>query len=402
MDNLDQLRASFFKYVNHQADIDEARLFLGHLESGKDQEALLSLIEECLDSPVEEEVTVMPEVLAALDHSFHAVKSRINALPKKRKLFSFPRIAAAATILLVATAGLLFYFSNSGSGPQQISTYANDVSPAQNGATLILANGKRIRLSEVSKGELAKEAGVIISKSADGQIVYQVQNQNQEGGINVNTLSTQKGETYMVVLPDQSKVWLNAASTLKYPSKFSGKTRVVELNGEAYFEISKVKSAHSGQALPFIVQTSSQKVEVLGTHFNVNSYRDQPDVRTTLLEGSVRVVPQSAKEREVMLLPGQQSVLGAEQRIMVTAVDLNKAVAWKNGKFIFKDESIENIMLELSRWYDVEIVYKGDVSNRIFTGSMTRNMGLVGILTKISYTEAVHFKIEGRRVTVMP
>ena len=401
MDNLDQLRASFFKYVNHQSDAEEARLLLEHLKSGEDKEELLSLIEECLDSPVAEELTAMPEVLAALDQSFIAVKNRINALPKKRKLFSFPRLAAAAAILLVATVGLLFYLNNSGTGNQNASVYVNDVSPGRNGATLILANGKRISLSEVSKGELAKEAGVTISKSADGQIVYQVQYQNQEGGINVNMLSTQKGETYMVVLPDQSKVWLNAASTLKYPSKFSGKTRVVELNGEAYFEIAKVKSAHSGQALPFIVQTNSQKVEVLGTHFNVNSYRDQPDVRTTLLEGSVRVVPQSAKEREVLLLPGQQSVLGAQQRISVTTVDLNKAIAWKNGKFIFKDESIENIMLELSRWYDVEIVYKGDVSNRIFTGSMTRNMGLVGILTKISYTEAVHFKIEGRRVTVM-
>lgn len=402
MDNLDQLSASFFKYVNQQADIEEARLFLEHLESGKDQEELLSLIEECLDNPVAEEVTVMPEVLAALDQSFHVVKSRINALPKKRKLFSFPRIAAAAAILFVVTAGLLFYFSNSGLGPEQISTYANDVSPAGNGATLILANGKRIRLSEVSNGELAKEGGVSISKTADGQLVYHIKNQDNQVGNHINTLSTQNGETYMVVLPDQSKVWLNAGSTLKYPSKFSEKKRVVQLTGEAYFEIAKAKLPHSRLALPFSVQTASQTVEVLGTHFNVNAYVDQPDTRTTLLEGSVHISPQFAKDKGVMLVPGQQSILKDKDRIAVRAVNLNKAIAWKNGKFVFDNESIEDIMQELSRWYDVEIKYQGDVSNRIFTGSMNRKMGLAAILTKISYTEAVHFKIEGRRVTVMP
>lgn len=402
MDNLDQLRTSFFRYVNHQSDAQETRLFLEHLQSGKDEAAVIALIEEYLDSPVSETDLAGPEVLASLDRSFIAVQNRINDIPKKRRLFSFPRIAAAAAILLVSAAALFLYIAYSTSEVKNSSTYANDVAPGKNGATLTLANGKQIRLSNALEGELANEAGVTISKTADGQIVYHIQSQDQQVANNINTLSTQKGETYMVILPDQSKVWLNAASTLKYPSKFSGKERLIQLNGEAYFEVAKAKIPHSRETLPFRVLTASQTVEVLGTHFNINAYADQSDTRTTLLEGSVRIASQSAKDKGVMLVPGQQSVLEENDRIRVTKVNLNKAIAWKNGKFIFDNESIEDIMQELSRWYDVEISYQGDVSNRIFTGSMSRKMGLAAILAKISYTEAVHFKIEGRRVTVMP
>lgn len=402
MDNLDQLRTSFFRYVNHQSDAQETRLFLEHLQSGKDEAAVIALIEEYLDSPVSETDLAGPEVLASLDRSFIAVQNRINDIPKKRRLFSFPRIAAAAAILLVSAAALFLYIAYSTSEVKNSSTYANDVAPGKNGATLTLANGKQIRLSDALEGELANEAGVTISKTADGQIVYHIQSQDQQVANNINTLSTQKGETYMVILPDQSKVWLNAASTLKYPSKFSGKERLIQLNGEAYFEVAKAKIPHSRETLPFRVLTASQTVEVLGTHFNINAYADQSDTRTTLLEGSVRIASQSAKDKGVMLVPGQQSVLEENDRIRVTKVNLNKAIAWKNGKFIFDNESIEDIMQELSRWYDVEISYQGDVSNRIFTGSMSRKMGLAAILAKISYTEAVHFKIEGRRVTVMP
>lgn len=402
MDNLDQLRTSFFRYVNHQSDAQETRLFLEHLQSGKDEAAVIALIEEYLDSPVSETDLAGPEVLASLDRSFIAVQNRINDIPKKRRLFSFPRIAAAAAILLVSAAALFLYIAYSTSEVKNSSTYANDVAPGKNGATLTLANGKQIRLSDALEGELAREAGVTISKTADGQIVYHIQSQDQQVANNINTLSTQKGETYMVILPDQSKVWLNAASTLKYPSKFSGKERLIQLNGEAYFEVAKAKIPHSRETLPFRVLTASQTVEVLGTHFNINAYADQSDTRTTLLEGSVRIASQSAKDKGVMLVPGQQSVLKESDRIRVTKVNLNKAIAWKNGKFIFDNESIEDIMQELSRWYDVEISYQGDVSNRIFTGSMSRKMGLAAILAKISYTEAVHFKIEGRRVTVMP
>lgn len=402
MDNLDQLRTSFFRYVNHQSDAQETRLFLEHLQSGKDEAAVIALIEEYLDSPVSETDLAGPEVLASLDRSFIAVQNRINDIPKKRRLFSFPRIAAAAAILLVSAAALFLYIAYSTSEVKNSSTYANDVAPGKNGATLTLANGKQIRLSDALEGELANEAGVTISKTADGQIVYHIQSQDQQVANNINTLSTQKGETYMVILPDQSKVWLNAASTLKYPSKFSGKERLIQLNGEAYFEVAKAKIPHSRETLPFRVLTASQTVEVLGTHFNINAYADQSDTRTTLLEGSVRIASQSAKDKGVMLVPGQQSVLKENDRIRVTKVNLNKAIAWKNGKFIFDNESIEDIMQELSRWYDVEISYQGDVSNRIFTGSMSRKMGLAAILAKISYTEAVHFKIEGRRVTVMP
>lgn len=311
---------------------------------------------------------------------------------KGRRQALWPRVAVAASIALFLNIGAYFYFKQPSIIPQN-SSYVNDVAPGKLGATLTLASGKQIRLADADNGELAKEAGVVITKTADGKLVYELK--AADGGTNqVNTISTSRGETYQLRLPDGTWVWLNAASSLTYAANLkdgahAGQRRV-SLVGEAYFEVAKDKIR------PFLVKSDRQSVEVLGTHFNVNAYSDEPVIRTTLLEGSVRL------NSSTVLRPGEQGELLASGKIAVEKTDLDEAVAWKNGKFIFDNEDMERIMRKLSRWYDVEVIFQGDLKGRTFDGSISRYDSIAKVLDKITFTNAVHFKIEGRRVTVMP
>lgn len=262
------------------------------------------------------------------------------------------------------------------------SVVVNDIAPGKNGATITLGNGKVIQLSDA-------KSGVVIGqdlKYSDGEILRDALD---DKGAEDMTASTTKGQTYEFTLPDGSKVWLNAASSIEFPSSFVGlKERKIVLKGEAYFEVFKNKL----QA--FVVSSKNQDVKVLGTHFNISSYDDEGSVKTTLLEGSVKV-------NDVVLKPGQQSVLEAG-KIAVENVDTEEAVAWKNGKFVFEYESIESVMRKLARWYNVDVVYEGSMGEKTFSGSISRSDNISKILEKITYTQNVHFKIEGRRITVMP
>ncbi len=301
----------------------------------------------------------------------------------------WPKLIAAASIILVA--GIGFYFYKSNSQVEQQSVYVNDVDPGKNGATLTLADGEKILINEVSAGNIAIQSGIRISKTANEQIIYEITGDNS-GKIEYNTLTTTRGEQTQVRLPDGSLVFLNAASSLKFPTSFSKlKERRVEISGEGYFEIAKDK-AH-----PFIVKNEKQEVEVLGTHFNVNAYKDEPSIKTTLLEGSVKI---TTDQNTKVLKPGEQAV-NSNEKLAIGEVDVDKAVAWKNAKFVFDDENIESVMRKLSRWYNVEVVYQDNVANRTFTGSISRYDKISKILDKITYIEAVHFKVEGRRITVM-
>lgn len=288
-------------------------------------------------------------------------------------------------------AGVGFYFYNTNKKAEQQSVYANDIDPGKNGATLTLADGKKILINDVGAGNIASQSGVRISKTADGQIIYEITGSNS-GKTEYNTLTTTRGEQTQVRLPDGSLVFLNAVSSLKFPTSFAKlKERSVEILGEGYFEIAKDK-VH-----PFIVKNEKQQIEVLGTHFNVNAYHDEPSVKTTLLEGSIKI---STAQNASVLKPGEQAV-NSNENLAIGNVDVDKAVAWKNAKFVFDDENIESVMRKLSRWYNVEVVYQDNVSNRTFTGSISRYDKISKILDKITYIEAVHFKVEGRRITVM-
>ena len=310
----------------------------------------------------------------------------------RRKIRSmWPRIAAAASIILAVGAGIFFYTNRSKTDAVQTAGNVNDVAPGKQGATLTLANGKKIRLNAAANGELAQEAGVTITKSANGQLVYEIKGNTAESN-KINTLSTANGETYQLRLPDGSQVWLNSASSLTYTASLNERgKRVVRLSGEGYFEVAKDK-AH-----PFMVQTASQEVEVLGTHFNINSYADEPVVATTLLEGSVKV---SGEAQQQLLKPGQQA-LNNGTAIRVAKADLETAVDWKNNEFYLDKMDFRVAMRKIARWYNVEVIYSGSVPENLEAGGwIPRSSNLSDVLKSIESSGLAHFKIEGRRLYV--
>lgn len=298
--------------------------------------------------------------------------------------------AAAAAIFIIVGIGLVLQKDSQ----QSKNIFHNDIPAGINSATLTLDNGKKIILSNANSGQLASESGILITKSADGEVIYSIKNQTENAANKTNTLSTVNGQTYRLQLPDQSKVWLNAASSIKFPASFAGlKNRKVELTGEAYFEISKDKDH------PFIVKTNQQEVQVLGTHFNINSYPDKQNTSTTLLEGSISITNEHKQQQ--LLKPGETALVNNKEDILVSPADIKSAMAWKNGDFRFNEERIDEIMLKISRWYDIEVTYHGPVSKEKFSGKISRNKNISEVLNMLSYSNAVKFIVEGRRVTVM-
>jgi len=314
---------------------------------------------------------------------------------KRRTVFKtlWPRIAvAAAAIIFISFGGYYLLHRQKINGANLVAK--TDIAPGKNRATLTLANGKKVVLSNEANGQLASEAGVTINKTKNGELVYTVHAAEGAAPSQFNTLETAKGEQYQVALPDGSHVWLNAASSLKYPVAFAGNERLVELTGEAYFEV-----AHN-KAMPFKVKTGQQEVEVLGTHFNINAYNDEKATATTLLEGSVKVTLAS-NHNSVVIKPGQQSLVN-NAGLNVQEVDTDEAVAWKNGYFQFSDENLGSIMRKVSRWYNVEIEYKdASLQQQVFTGTVSRYKNVSQVIKTLELTNAAHFKIEGNKIVVI-
>jgi len=309
----------------------------------------------------------------------------------------WPFITSAAVILIALSIGLYFHSNNAIFNKSDLVKHT--LPAGKNGATLTLSNGRKIKLSGATNGELAREAGVNISKTADGQLVYQViPTGTLTDNPGYNTLSTARGETYQVLLPDGSAVWLNAASSITYPSSFaSTKSRRIKLSGEGYFEIFKDKKH------PFIVATDHQEVTVLGTHFNISSYPEDSHTKTTLVEGSVNISAiNPAKEitESSILKPGQLATLNGEN-IQVSTADVQMELAWKYGEFMFRNEPLEGIMRKISRWYNLEIVYNNSkVKKELFGGTISKFGDVHDVLKMLELTGTVHFTIEGRRIIV--
>ena len=303
--------------------------------------------------------------------------------------------AAAAVLIIISTS--IYYFQGS---PEQVLVntetprFKNDVAPGNNKAVLTLDDGSKIDLDDAKTGILASESNVDIKKTGDGKLEYTASVQDAKI-IKYNVLRTPMGGEYQLVLPDGSKVWLNSGSTLRFPTSFVGSERIVELKGEAYFDITK------NSKMPFLVRTNNaMDIKVLGTQFNIMAYDDEKNINTTLIEGSVEVLKGLGK---TMLKPGQEAVLNkGSGNIKVSIADLEQAIAWKNGYFIFSNENIESIMRKVSRWYNVDVIYQGNLSNKDFVGTISRNKNVSELLKMLELTGAVHFSIDGRRITVMP
>jgi transmembrane sensor len=323
---------------------------------------------------------------------------------KKPIIQTWLKYAAAAVILCMLSVGILFYLKNIRSLPISDNLALNhSIKPGGNKATLTLANGKKISLTDAQNGEVARQSGVSITKSKDGELVYASEpltDKKHETGISYNVVETPKGGQYQINLPDGSRVWLNAGSSLRYPTSFTSlKERKVILNGEAYFEV-----VHNA-SLPFRVVTNSQEVEDIGTQFNISSYADERSIRTTLIEGAVKISDSKktyAPKQGIVLLPGQMATNEPDKNsIAVHHVNTASIIAWKSGYFVFNDENIRDIMKDLARWYDFDIEYQGDMSNVQFHGNYLRSRNLYKLLNAIELTNKVHFKIEGRRITVI-
>ncbi|MFT3705233.1 MAG: FecR domain-containing protein [Agriterribacter sp.] len=270
-----------------------------------------------------------------------------------------------------------------------------NVMPGNNNAVLILAGGEKVILDSAAEGKLAQQGGTEVVKLKGGQLAYKPGERNT---VLYNTVSTPRGANYQVTLSDGSKVWLNAASSIRFPTVFSDTARNVELTGEAYFEVTKNKRS------PFTVlvkrsdiQNGSMLVEVLGTHFNVMAYEDESAVNTTLLEGAVKVKHGGEGE---LLSPGKQVQLSRQSgKMNNTVANVNMAVAWKNGYFYFDKDNVQSIMRQVARWYDLDIKYDVDVTDMLFSGKIEKKLPLSGVLNLFKH-EKMNFKIEGKQLVL--
>ena len=394
-----RLNYLFNQYFNKTATQQEEHELFKLLNDYADNEELDGLLKKAWDGLENPEVVFDPiKSDHILNYILHAKtkEDHIVDVPSARNNLVWRKIGIAAVIVLLASIGASFYFYQ----PQkqfkkvvQKLPLHNDVLPGGNKAVLTLANGKKIILDNANTGVLAKQGSTDIDKTKDGQIIYKAFNHGQnDQNITLNTVSTPRGGQYQVVLSDGSKVWLNAASSLRFPAVFKGKTREVEITGEAYFEVAK------NAAMPFLVKTGRSVVEVLGTHFNIMAYNNESFIKTTLLEGAVKVRSGNSIH---FLKPGQQALLNAQgQTKIIEDVDVDDETAWKNGLFQFKDAGIETVMRQAERWYNVTISYEGKIPVKQFTGRISRDVKVSELLNMLKYF-GVNFRIDGKNITVM-
>lgn len=383
----------FQKFLNNACTPEEAEELLRLLGKGAYREQVEAAIEKHLDSRSHAEADAHGDALDRIYNRLAMAQDEVsgNRGRRKRRLIS---IASAAAILLAVAAGL-FWYNRDADVASDIATRVYDVAPGGTRATLTLADGRTIALDKTIGDTLAQEGGTHIYQAPDGLIVY---DRGQPGNTEAvkeltNTISTPRGGQYQVILPDGTQVWLNAASSLRYPVSFTGSERRVTLTGEAYFQVQPdVTPARK----PFIVETRGQRVEVIATDFNINSYENEESTRTTLFEGSVRVVAASGT---ALLKPGQQAV-EAQGSIHVRPADRDAVADWKNGDFIFAEEGLHSIMRRLARWYDVEVVYEDTIANEVYGGQISRSKKLSEVLRILELSGGLRFRIEKNTVYI--
>ena len=378
------------RYAEGNLSEEERTLLTEMLRSPAHQEELATLLESdwafwgALDLDLPERYAAVKKGVFA---QLQAEEAVVPAAPVVKVIPLYRRWWAVASMLLLFAAGGYF-----------ITTYTTDnipdvaevgppmIAPGKEGAVLTLADGAQVLLDTIASGTVAMQNGVT-AKVVDGALVYE----GKGNAVVFNTMSTPKGRQFQLTLPDGTKVWLNAASTIRYPTAFSGTERKVDITGEAYFEVTK-------GAIPFVVNADNRaEITVLGTHFNVNSYSNEESLATTLLEGSVRV---SKGNKNKLIRPGEQALVTTDVEV-VSEVNTAQVVAWKEGLFDFDGASLEQVMRQLERWYDIEVVYKGKVPNITFWGGITKDLALADLLTGLKRSE-VNFKIEGRQLIVLP
>lgn len=314
--------------------------------------------------------------------------------PMKRATISiWKTVAAAVVVTAVVGTGVWLLLKKDTRQPVATvqpseSSLPNDVTPGGFKAQLVLSDGSTIDLDSAGAGKLAQQGNMQVMNS-DGQLVYQ-KDATMETKALYNTLKTSRGQMYPVKLSDGSAVWLNSSSSIRFPVAFTEQERRVEITGEAYFEI-----AHNDRK-PFKVSVNGMEVQVVGTVFNINSYTDEGSMKTTLLKGAVKV---KKGNQQVMIKPGEQAEVVNEALTVKKGININKEVAWKNGLFYFKNENLKTIMRQIARWYDVDVIYEGNVSNEEITGKIHRSANLSEVLKLLNELD-VKYKIEGKKLII--
>jgi transmembrane sensor len=377
-------------------DTKKAKELLSKQKAGTLTDEERALLESWyLDLPVADKAGLSEEEIS---EDLRQIRSAIPYLDQEnRQIRLWPRIAAAASVVIALSFGGYFLLRKNTKDIQPVAkTERHDVAPGQNQATLTLAGGQKIILTKGLSGKLATQGQTLVQVNAGNAITYSnLSAAGKPAEIAYNTLSTVRGQQspYPLVLADGTKVWLNAASSITFPTAFTGAERVVKITGEAYFEVK-----HNA-AQPFKVTFNNQTVEDIGTSFDINAYDDEPTDRTTLISGSVKV---SGSGKTVLLKPGQ-AALGSPDgnRLLVKDADVEESIAWKNGYFMFDSESLESVMRKISRWYDVDVAYTpGQQMDERYLGSISRIGNISKVLNMLERTGDVRFKIEGKKIIV--
>ncbi|MBO9571404.1 MAG: DUF4974 domain-containing protein [Chitinophagaceae bacterium] len=393
MDQRQQITLLFEKWLDQQTTPAETEQLMDWLAAANLKNDVLPLMDLARDRNDVQEIKVQINTREIADRILSAENGNgrvieIASHPSRRNKTKTAWIKYAAAILIILGVGTYLWNNNKRNTAEIITTTADIAAPATEKSTITLANGKTIHLDSVSVGIIATEGKISIEKMKDGRIVY---HGTGEEKMLYNIISVPRGSrTTSLTLADGTIVFLNTASSLKYPVAFTENERRVEITGEAYFEVAKDAKKK------FIVDAGGLFTEVLGTHFNINSYEDENAKKVTLLEGKVKV---RRGEENIILEPGQQAQAAAELKL-ISHVDIDNVMAWKNGKFRFTDAGIEEVMRQLQRWYNIEVVYKEKPTKR-FDGGIPRNLSVSGALKVLEATGGVKFSVEGNKVIVM-
>lgn len=371
------------KYLNGEATEEERKKLQQWYEDGSDSQI-----------PI---VSAYPDKAGMEDALYERIKASIKPAAPVKKI-NWLRWVAAAMLLLTGSAAYFFFIGREGQSIRHDTAIGPDIqAPGTTRATLKLANGQIIYLDSAGNGSLALQGNIKIIKTEDGQLIYRAEPGSESGSMEYNTIANPRGSrVQQVTLSDGTQLWLNAASSITYPVSFADNERKVLITGEAYFEVAKDPKKK------FMVDANGVITEVLGTHFNINSYSNESEIKVTLLEGSIRVSSQSATDGfdPVVIKPGEQAIANGNKQLTVHKdVDLDEVMAWKNGQFILNGTDIQGLMRQISRWYDVDVVYKSVPAEKEFGGSIDSSIPLSRLVQALE-ENGVRCKLEGRVLTI--
>ncbi len=362
-----------------------------------------SLLDQWYNSPADDRVALLPDSKDEQEINERLQHRIFNTIHTRRMLFrKWQRLLVAASVLLMLISTAVYYYIQPAhpaltQKEAALLPASTDLAPGGNRALLTLADGSTIILDSAANGTISSQGNVEVMKLDNGLVSYTGQRAKKDTNKEIvyNTISTPRGGQYQITLSDGTKVWLNAASSIRFPVAFTCTERSVAVTGEAYFEV-----AHN-KHIPFKVLVNDNEIEVLGTHFNINAYDDEATVKTTLLEGKIKQTVNGGTAQKI-LLPGQQSEVDRDGKMIVKEnADTEEAIAWMRGNFQFKSADLHSILRQVARWYDAEIEYNGNI-NLHFTGYLPRSENVTALFKNLSLTGEVHFRIEGRKIIVSP